>query len=157
LCFRQLTKMSDPKYSKAGSEALLSGDFGESFVAYLLAKKGITVARAGTVGFDLLARDHKGNILAKNKISGISVKTRISKRAKRYVPGVPLRSAQTLVAAKRWNAEPYLAVVIGSINNRLDVFIIPFKKALTLSGKIAKHDYLAAAQLYKNKSVIKLF
>lgn len=151
--------MIDPKFSQAGSEALISGDFGESFVAYLLSKKGISVARASTVGFDLIARDRKGKVLTKNKISGISVKTRISKRAKRYVPGVPLGSSQTLPAAKKWGMKPYLAVVIGSINNHLDVFILPFKDAMRLKGNIAKKDFIAASQLHKNASgtVIKLF
>jgi len=47
---------------KIGSEALLSADFGESFIAYLLSKEGVDVVRANSVGFDLIAIDAAGKI-----------------------------------------------------------------------------------------------
>jgi hypothetical protein len=56
---------------------MLSGDFGESFIAYLLSKEGIEVARASTVGFDLFAINAHGEIFPKDKIVGISVNSRI--------------------------------------------------------------------------------
>lgn len=51
-----------------GNESISSGDFGESFIAYLLAKEGIDVVRASTIGFDLFAIDHKGKYLPKKKL-----------------------------------------------------------------------------------------
>ena len=45
---------------RIGSEAMLSGEFGESFIAYLLSKEGIEVARANTVEFDIFAIDANG-------------------------------------------------------------------------------------------------
>jgi len=51
-----------------GLEAMLSTDFGESFIAYLLSKEGVDVVRASSVGFDLLAVDKNGKISLKIKL-----------------------------------------------------------------------------------------
>jgi hypothetical protein len=48
--------------------------------------------RVNAVGFDLFAIDPKGKIFPKNKIVGISVKTRISKANKKFAPTIPLGS-----------------------------------------------------------------
>ena len=60
-----------------GAEAIHSGDFGESFIAYLLSKNGINVVRAHNIGFDLFAIDTKKKVFRTENIVGISVKTRI--------------------------------------------------------------------------------
>ena len=83
---------------RIGSEAMLSGDFGESFIAYLLSKEGIEVARASTVGFDLFAIDADGEIFPKDKIVGISVKARISKIHRKYKPTIPVGSKKIEIA-----------------------------------------------------------
>ena len=62
---------------RIGSDALLSGEFGESFVAYLLSKNDIEVVKVNTVGFDLFAIDSAEKIFPRNEIVGISVKTRV--------------------------------------------------------------------------------
>lgn len=46
-------------------ESIVSGEFGESFVAYLLVKSGVDVVRASTAGLDLFAIDHTGKIFPK--------------------------------------------------------------------------------------------
>jgi hypothetical protein len=87
------------------AESLISGDFGESFGAYLLAKENVDVVRAGTIGFDLFAIDHEGKILEKEKMVGISVKMRVSKFHERYVPTIPVGSQQVIEAQKIWKLE----------------------------------------------------
>lgn len=143
----------------SGSVAMHSGDFGESFIAYLLAKKGIHVVRAGTVGFDLFAMDKTGKFFPKDKLAGISAKARISESHDRFVPTIPVGSDKIESSSKIWNAEPYLGIVTGSKNNQLAVFLVPLRDLPKLRGKAAREDVIAVSELYKNSSgsVVRLF
>lgn len=142
-----------------GSVAMRSGDFGESFIAYLLAKKGIHVVRAGTVGFDLFAIDKTGKLLPKDKLVGISAKARISESHDKFVPTIPVGSTKMELSSKIWNAEPYLGIVAGSKNNQLAAFLVPLKDLSKLRGKATREDVVAVSELYKNNSgnVVRLF
>lgn len=141
------------------STSIHSGDFGESFIAYLLAKKGIHVVRASTVGFDLFAIDKIGNLLPKDKLVGISAKARISEAHVKFVPTIPVGSTQIESSSKIWNAEPYLGVVIGSKDNQLTAFLVPLKDLPQLRGRATREDIVAVSELYKNSfgNVIRLF
>jgi len=137
---------------------MLSGDFGESFIAHLLAKKGVYVVRASTVGFDLFAIDSKGGLLPKNKMIGISVKARIAQSHRAFAPTIPMGSEKIKSAMKTWRVGAYMGVVIGS-EGKMDAFLVPFRSLGKLRGKAKRADVLAASELYANKSdiVIKLF
>lgn len=140
-----------------GSQAMLSGDFGESFIAYLLSKEGINVVRASTVGFDLFAIDKTGKLLPKNKIVGISVKARISKSHNKFIPTIPIGSEKVKISTKIWNVIPFVGIVIGSKNKKLDCFLAPFGLVEGMRGRSKRKDVLAVSSLYENKKVIKLF
>lgn len=140
-----------------GSQAMLSGDFGESFVAYLLSKEEINVVRASTVGFDLFAVDKKGKFFPKNKIIGISVKARISKSHDKFVPTIPVGFSKISSSMKIWGIDSFIALVIGSKDKKFDVFLIPFGLIKKLGGGLKRSDFIAVSQIYKNKNVIKLF
>jgi hypothetical protein len=145
---------------RIGSEAMLSGEFGESFIAYLLSKEGIDVVRANTVGFDLFAIDTNGKILPKDKIIGISVKARISKLHKSFKPTIPIGSAKVLSSMRTWHVDAWIAIVIGSKEKeKLTAFIFPFEDLSKLSGKAMREDVVAVSELYKNPTgrVITLF
>ena len=142
-----------------GNESIRSGDFGESFIAYLLAKEGIEVVRANTVGFDLLAIDQTGKLFPKKKLIGISVKARISKTHKRYRPTIPMGSAKIWMSMKKWDADAYIGIVVGSQDGDFDAFVFPHKDLLKLGGRTRRKDVVAVSELYKNsnKNIIKLF
>lgn len=144
---------------RIGSEAILSGDFGESFVAYLLSKEGIDVVRANTVGFDLFAIDSKGKIFPKKKIVGISVKARISKSSKSFKPTIPVGSRKISAAKKTWNTEAWVGIVIGGKDKKFDVFVFPFKELSKLRGKAKRKDVVAVSELHNNPTgkVVRLF
>ena len=146
---------------KIGSEALLSADFGESFIAYLLSKEGIDVVRASSVGFDLFAIDSIGKVFPKNKIVCVSVKARISKRHKNYRPTIPIGSRKLLAAKKIWNVETWVGIVVGSTRGEknLAAFIFPLRDLPKLRGKAERKDVVAVSELYKNATgrVVRLF
>jgi len=135
-------------------ESLVSGDFGEGFVAYLLAKQGVDVVRAKTMGFDIFAIDHTGALFEKDKTVGVSVKTRISKHHARYVPTVPVGSRQISEAALIWKVEPWLAIVVGSIGQKLACFLLPFKEHQKFTGHATRKDVLAVSELYSDTTRI---
>lgn len=143
----------------SGASAMHSGDFGESFIAYLLAKEGVNVVRASTVGFDLFAIDKTGKVLPQDKLVGISAKARVSQAHKKFVPTVPVGSSKMQSSAVIWNAEPYLGMVIGSQDKKLAVFLVPLKDLPQLTGRAKREDVVAVSELYKNSSgnVIRLF
>lgn len=60
----------------AGIDAMGTGDFGELLVSYYLVKKRLHVIVAKSEGFDLLVNDIEGKLFEKNRLIGISVKTR---------------------------------------------------------------------------------
>ena len=138
---------------------MLSGDFGESFIAYLLSKEGVHVVRASMVGFDLLAIDKTGKIFPTNKLVGISVKARISKSHKKYVPTIPVGSSEILSSAEVWSAEPYLGIVLGSQDQKLATFLVPFKDLGKFKGRATRKDVIATSELYKGRSkyIVRLF
>lgn len=144
-----------------GSEAIHSGDFGESFITYLLSKKGVNVVRARNIGFDLFAIDSRGKIFQKNKIIGISVKARISKTYKKFVPTIPIGSKQIKNSMKAWKTDAWIGIVVGNKDGSLRAFVFPFKNLKYLSnGKdavaVSKLDN-PARQRRASGSVIKLF
>lgn len=144
-------------YRNIGSQAMLSGDFGESFVAYLLSKEGINVVRASTVGFDLFVIDRKGKFFPKNKIIGISVKARISKSHNKFVPTIPVGSSKINSSMKIWGIDSFIALVIGSKDKKFDVFLVPFSLIKKLGGGLKRSDVVSVSKIYKHKNVIKLF
>ncbi len=146
---------------KIGSESLLSTDFGESFIAYLLSKEGVDVVRASSVGFDILAVDTAGRIFPKNRIVCISVKARISKSQKNYRPTIPIGSKKLLAAKKIWNAVAWVGIVVGSTraDNSLAAFLFPLKDLARLHGSAVREDVVSVSELYENptKRVVRLF
>lgn len=146
---------------KIGSEAMLSADFGESFIAYLLSKEGIDVIRASSVGFDLFAIDTVGKLFPKDKLICISVKARISKRQKNYKPTIPISSEKLLTAKRTWKASAWVGIVVGSTwaQKTLAAFIFPLKDLPRLRGKAQRKDVVAVSELYENptKRVVRLF
>jgi hypothetical protein len=131
---------------RIGSEAMLSGDFGESFIAYLLSKEGIEVARASTVGFDIFAIDANGKIFPKDKIVGISVKARISKTHKNYKPTIPIGSKKIEIAMNRWHVPAWIGIVVGSKDRKLEAFIFPYEELESLHGTAVRKDVVAVSQ-----------
>jgi hypothetical protein len=142
---------------RIGSEAMLSGDFGESFIAYLLSKEGIEVARASIVGFDLFAIDANGTIFPKDKIVGISVKARISKLHKNYKPTIPVGSEKIEASMSRWHVPAWIGIVVGSKERKLEAFVFPYEELKKLHGTAVRQDVVAVSQLSKNPAVRKLF
>jgi len=143
--------------ARVGSEAMLSGDFGESFIAYLLSKEGIEVVRASTVGFDLFAIDSNGAIFPKDKIVGISVKARISKLHKNYKPTIPVGSEKIEASMKTWHVPAWIGIVVGSKERKLEAFIFPYEELKKLHGTAVRPDVVAVSQLSTNPKVKKLF
>ncbi len=143
---------------RIGIEAMRSGDFGESFVAYLLSKKGVDVVRASTVGFDLFAIDPVGGIFPKNKIVGISVKTRISKTHNKFVPTIPIGESKIRSSMKRWRIEGYVGLVVRSQEEKsFAVFLFPIKNLKKLSGRAKRKDVVAVSKLDGNRFVNRLY
>jgi hypothetical protein len=151
--------LNGPQFTNIGSQSIHSGDFGESFIAYLLSKKGIAVVRARTIGFDLLAIDNTGRLLPKKRIVGISVKTRVSRSHKKYVPTIPIGSVEIKKSMKIWNIQAFIGIVVGSMGNRIDAFVFPFNDIPNLRGNSRRNDVVAVSELFKNSTgnVEKLF
>jgi hypothetical protein len=130
-----------------GAQAMSSGDFGESYVAYLLAKAGVEVVRAKTVGFDLFVMDAKKTIFPTKKLIGVSVKARISKVHEKYAPTIPMGSSKVRKAAKIWRAKPWVAVVVGHSNNTFDVYLFPHSRLKSYKGAAKRKDVVSASSL----------
>ena len=126
-----------------GTDVMVSGDFGELLLAYYFVKKKLHVIIAQSVGFDLLVKDKKGVILPKNKLIGISVKTR---QQKSY--SIDLRSDRIKLkkASKIWKFIPYFCFI-----SPLEAVIFPLNAAFI---KYAKTDtgWISLPRLKKIKS-----
>lgn len=146
---------------RIGMEAMLSTDFGESFIAYLLSKEGVDVVRASSIGFDLFAVDKNGKIFPKGKIACISVKTRISKRYRKYRPTIPVGSKKLMAATEIWSADAWVGIVVGTTrqNKELAAFLFPLKDLDKLKGAARREDVVAVSELYENPTdkTIRLF
>lgn len=144
--------MASKKFVNAGKNAMVSGRFGEAYVSYLLVKRRIVdVVPANTAGFDLFAIDKKGKTFTKNKIVGISVRTRM------HQSRFPLSSKKLARAAKTWGIEPWIAVV----SRHYSAILAPLKNAKKLRGrfKINRHrkkdsDSVSIPLLKEYKSTI---
>ena len=103
--------------SISGIDELVSGDFGELLVSYYLVKKKLHVIVAKSEGFDLLVNDTRGLLFEKDKLIGISVKTR-QKRS--LCLDLDIASDKLKRAAKIWKFIPYFCYVTPS-----EVIIFP--------------------------------
>lgn len=103
---KQLKVLTVPYIS--GVDELVSGDFGELLVSYYLVKKRLHVIVAKSEGFDLLINDTKGFLFEKDKLIGISVKTR-----QKSSLCLDLRKAYDKLknAAEVWKFMPYFCFV----------------------------------------------
>ena len=125
---------------------MVAGRFGEAFIAQLLAKRGIVdVVQANTEGIDLFAISKKNSFIGKNKIIGISVKTRKNHN------GIPLNYKQMQRAAKTWNIVPWVGIVISNDPQFSDAYLLPLKSALMVSSlgnhKKGKDYFLSGSKL----------
>jgi len=94
--------------SISGIDELVSGDFGELLVSYYLVKKKLHVIVAKSEGFDLLVNDTRGLLFEKDKLIGISVKTR-QKRS--LCLDLDIASDKLKRATKIWKFIPYFCYV----------------------------------------------
>jgi hypothetical protein len=134
------------------SVSKIVGDFGEHLVAALLAKGGIAVAHAPMEGFDLLALDKEGSVLTKGRLAGISVKTRLLTGNWSSAHTIPTGAAQAEKAARTWSAEPWLAVVCGSLGYSLEVFLLPLSECVKFEGRTTTRDRISVKALRDDKS-----
>ncbi len=102
-------------------DELVSGDFGELLVSYYLVKKKLHVIVAKSEGFDLLVNDTRGLFFEKDRLIGISVKTR-QKRS--ICLDLHIASEKLHRAAKIWKFIPYFCFVTPR-----DVTIFPAELA----------------------------
>lgn len=104
-----------------GEDVKISGDFGESLLAYYFVKNKLHVIMARTVGFDLIIKDPNGKILPKNKLIAINIKSRQSK-------SFSLRLEKDMKnlekSSKIWGLMPYFGFVTPE-----EVKIFPLKLA----------------------------
>lgn len=157
---RAAGKKAWDKNPKIGSEAMLSADFGESFIAYLLSKEGVDVVRASSTGFDILAIDSEGKLLPRRRLICISVKARISKSSANYKPTIPVGSKKLAVAAQLWNAGAWVAIVVGSARHKkLAAFLFPLEDIPKLRRTALREDVVAVSALDENETgnVLRLF
>jgi|GEM_PF-4967346 len=104
---QQLKVLTVPYIS--GVDELVSGDFGELLVSYYLVKRKVHVIVAKSEGFDLLVNDANGFLFEKDRLIGISVKTR-----QKGSLCLDLRKAYSRLrtAAKIWKFVPYFCFVM---------------------------------------------
>jgi hypothetical protein len=146
---KNMIKMVKNTNLNVGSESGISGDYGESFIAYLLSKKGVNVVRAKTVGFDLFAIDKIGHILPKDKLIGISVKMRASRSNKNYLPTIPMGSTNIIKASRTWNVIPYIGIVVGNKDGSISASVFPFAEMHNLKGRAKRKDVVAFSAINK--------
>ncbi len=103
---QQLKVLTVPYIS--GVDELVSGDFGELLVSYYLVKRKVHVIVAKSEGFDLLVNDTRGFIFEKDRLTGISVKTR-QKNSICLDMGKAFEKLK--IAAKIWKFLPYFCFV----------------------------------------------
>jgi hypothetical protein len=134
------------------SYSKMAGDFGEHLVGVILAKSGIAVAHAPMEGFDLIALDKKGVFLTKERLVGISVKTRLQRDNYISADVIDIGADQANKAAQIWQAEPWLAVVCGSIGYTLEVFLLPYSESSNFRGKTRSGGLVSVTALRNDTS-----
>lgn len=141
------------KFVATGKEAATAGRFGEAYIAHLLAKKGVVdVVQANSPGFDLLAIDKKGHRLNSDglsfrpgRINCISVKDR------KFHSQIPVGYNKLKEAAKTWNADPWVGIVISN-PPKLNAYLIPLEDIPKFSSYSSKKkDYLLSEPRIRNK------
>lgn len=131
----------------------INGDFGEALVTYLLARDGVEVLHGPTVGFDLFAVDPLKSVFSgKARLIGISVKTRLLKGNFYYSSTIPTDAPQVSQAVKAWGAEPWLAVVVGSVGLTLEVMLLPYSAAARFRGRAKRGDVVSVSALESDLS-----
>jgi len=138
-------------HSNIGEDVIISGEFGESLLAYRLVKKNMHVIMARTAGFDLVARDPTGKIFAKTKNIAISVKTQTrrswSKNLRRDYK--KLKKSSNI-----WGFEPYFAFI-----TRKDMIVFPArlsksKGVQTKNGDVSVSSLRVLEKSKSNKIII---
>jgi len=104
-----------------GIDLMVSGDFGELLLAYYFAKQKLHVIVAKSAGFDLLVKDPMGKIFKKNKLIGISVKTR---QQNSFSLDLDKDIFKLERAAKVWDFIPYFCFVTPH-----EAWVFPLKVA----------------------------
>jgi hypothetical protein len=133
--------------SIGGIDELVSADFGELLVSYYLVKKKLHVIVAKSEGFDLLVNDTRGLFFEKDRLIGISVKTR-QKRS--LCLDLRIASEKLHRAARIWKFIPYFCFVTPR-----DVTIFPAELVRDERVKTGAH-LVSSARLrgLKDKRVI---
>lgn len=135
------------------SVSKINGDFGEALVTYLIASKGVEVLHGPTVGFDLFAIDRKGAVFPRRKrLIGISVKTRLLVGNYGYSNTIPTDEVLVRKVAKTWRAEPWLAVVAGSLGHTLEVLLVPYNECEQFRGRAITREKVSVSALERDKS-----
>jgi hypothetical protein len=145
--------MSAGTAPRAISVSEINGKFGEYLVAALVARQGIAVTHAPTEGFDLFAVDHSGVVFSpRNKLIGISVKTRLIK-GNYFIDGTVGVDADKLKKAGQiWQAECWVGVVLGSIGRTLEAFVLPLSECQRFRGRATRADVVSFSALRLDKS-----
>ena len=121
-------------HSNIGEHVKISGEFGETILAYCLAKEYLHVIVARSAGFDLVVKDTKGKIFPKSKTIAISVKT---SKGKSWSKNLKKDYEIFKNYSKIWNYEPYFAFVTSK-----DIILFPaklskYKEVTTPKGSVS--------------------
>ncbi|MGA2774925.1 MAG: hypothetical protein ABSE81_02550 [Candidatus Omnitrophota bacterium] len=108
---------------KSSRHSKIAGDFGEAMLMYWLSKYGYEVVNVDYIGIDLIAYNKK----TKERL-GISVKARTRERGQAYSNVTIPSKREVLSACKIFDCEPYLAVVVDSIDdaNNIRMYLLPW-------------------------------
>lgn len=117
-----------------------------------MTKMDVAVAHAPMEGFDLIALDRKGKALSKGKLVGISVKTRLLTGNNYSAHTLSTGVENASKAAKIWRAEPWLAIVCGSIGYSLEVFLLPYSKCEMFAGRTTTSNRISVTSLRDDKT-----
>ncbi|MEK6943694.1 MAG: hypothetical protein AABX00_06540 [Nanoarchaeota archaeon] len=137
-------------HTNIGEDVLISGEFGESLLAYRLVKKNMHVIMARTAGFDLVVKDINGKTFSKKRNIAISVKTQTrnswSKNLKKDYKKLKKIS-------KIWGFKPYFAFI-----TRHNIIVFPAelsknKKIQTPTGNVSV-SLLKKLEQAKNNQII---
>ncbi len=132
---------------RSSRQSKVSGQFGETLVAYLLSKNGFEVAHVDHTGLDILAYNKK----SKRRL-GISVKTRTrDPRGANSSVNFLLEDLTRLKAACwAFSAEPYVAAVVDRLvhvhHADISVWIVPLEKAKRLNTLGKNKLYFAVTE-----------
>ena len=135
-------------------ENRLVGHFGEFALAFFLTKKGINVMVPDTVFFDIIAKDSKGLVFSKNKITGISVKIRDRTQSTGSCT-IPIKDFPKIKSfGIKWNIDPWICHMIVFTDKEkrrvLEGFIFPYKDAKIYFSK-GKRKYAVSFSLLRRK------